>query len=438
MDWELFWRYALHFSAVWPAALICLAPVWEFQRRPGRVLIGTPLFLAAGTFGGAALCVLTHLNGKAGMSLLLTAAALLYLLSLRGMLSVWRAAFSFFSGAFFLAVCDVLAVLIHARGELGNTAGVVTLGTALISLGLMAGMTLLNLLTASKWLKWLLREYETERIWRAIWLLPAIYTALYLFSAPRDTSVVLVNRVQQISVLTGLLPVGIYILFLYLFYCIGRESACNLRLMEENHVLTLESRRYEELQTYMEKTRTLRHDFRQHLHVIAGLSEAGRIEELQDYLKQYAGELTEERTSLCANAAVDAIAGYYDAAARREQIPVVWRLELPQKLPLAEADLCMMLGNLMENAIRACAALPQQERRVEVICRMLSPGMLGLIVENSYDGVLRRQGAKLLSTAHDGSGAGLMSVQTTVRRYGGEMTLETEHKIFRVNILLNL
>ena len=218
----------------------------------------------------------------------------------------------------------------------------------------------------------------------------------------------------------------------------GRESARNQKLAEENHVLSLESRRYEELRGYMDRTRALRHDFRQHLRVISGLSESGRLDELQAYLKQYSGELAEEHAVLCANAAVDAIAGYYDAAARRADVPVSWQLELPERLPLPEADLCMMLGNLLENALRASEALPKDARRVQVLCRMLSPGMLGLIVENRYDGVLRRSGCKLLSTAHPGPGLGLLSVRTAAGRYHGEVTVETEDHIFRVNVLLNL
>ena len=98
----------------------------------------------------------------------------------------------------------------------------------------------------------------------------------------------------------------------------------------------------------------------------------------------------------------------------------------------------MMLGNLLENALRASYALPPEQRRVRVICRMLSPGMLGLIVENRYDGVLRRRGGKLLSTSHPGSGVGLLSVQTAVDRYQGRLSLETEDHTFRVNILLNV
>lgn len=71
---------------------------------------------------------------------------------------------------------------------------------------------------------------------------------------------------------------------------------------------------------------------------------------------------------------------------------------------------------------------------MKVMARMLSR----LLVENRYDGVLKRQQGTLHSTKHDGMGIGLVSIQTAVSRYGGSMTVETENCLFRVNILLNL
>lgn len=124
--------------------------------------------------------------------------------------------------------------------------------------------------------------------------------------------------------------------------------------------------------------------------------------------------------------------------ARQLGVPVEWRLELPRQLPVPEADLCMMLGNLLENAFHASQKLPPEQRQVKVMARMLSPAMLGLLVENRYDGVLKHQKGALHSTKHDGMGIGLVSIQTTAAKYGGSMTVETENGLFRVNILLNL
>ena len=75
---------------------------------------------------------------------------------------------------------------------------------------------------------------------------------------------------------------------------------------------------------------------------------------------------------------------------------------------------------------------------VNVLARMLSPAMLGIVVENRYDGVLKRQGGILHSTKHEGQGVGLVSIQTAVRKYNGDLTVETQNNVFRANVLLNL
>ena len=245
-----------------------------------------------------------------------------------------------------------------------------------------------------------------------------------------------------ISMIIAVLAVSISLLgiflLLYEMYRVAQEYTRNTQLDRENQLLAMESRRYMELQTYLDNTRRLRHDFRQHLHVIAGLTETGQLEELKSYLHQYESELSEHRPSLCANAAVDALAGYYDHAAGQQSVPVEWKLALPRQLPMPEADLCTILGNLLENALHASQKLPPEQRRVQVMAQILSPAMLGLVVENRYDGMLKKQQGILRSTKHEGTGIGLVSAETVVHKYNGNLHLETEEHLFRVNVLLNL
>lgn len=82
--------------------------------------------------------------------------------------------------------------------------------------------------------------------------------------------------------------------------------------------------------------------------------------------------------------------------------------------------------------------LAAELRRAQVMAQMLSPAMLGLVVENRYDGMLKKQQGTLRSTKHEGTGIGLVSAETVVHKYNGNLHLETEEQIFRVNVLLNL
>ena len=133
--------------------------------------------------------------------------------------------------------------------------------------------------------RWLLREYSGEAFWQSAWPLPALYAVFLVYCMPLNPAVVLVGRLKIISVLAVSISLFGIFLLLYEMYRVAREFARNARLDRENQLLAMESRRYMELQTYLDNTRRLRHDFRQHLHVIAGLTETGQLEEYHRILR---------------------------------------------------------------------------------------------------------------------------------------------------------
>lgn len=387
MDLALFGRYFLDFALLYPSAFLCLASLWEKLRTPRRTACIAAGCITLLCIGCAALCAVFGLSSNSLLPAIVLVSFWLLRWRVTPEVTVSQTAFLFSISAVMMAVCSLLSTLLNAPAEISNPQTVCLASTALLRLGLAA---------------------------------------------------VLVGRLKIISVLAVSISLFGIFLLLYEMYRVAREFTRNARLDRENQLLAMESRRYMELQTYLDNTRRLRHDFRQHLHVIAGLTETGQLEELKSYLHQYESELSEHRPSLCANAAVDALAGYYDHAAGQQSVPVEWKLALPRQLPMPEADLCTILGNLLENALHASQKLPPEQRRVQVMAQMLSPAMLGLVVENRYDGMLKKQQGILHSTKHEGTGIGLVSAETVVHKYNGNLHLETEEQIFRVNVLLNL
>ena len=427
MNILLFARYLADFSIFFPVALLCIAPVRSHMKSPKRspliaLGIAAVFWLAFSLFGAV---LGANSNTLIWWAMLL--AFCLYRRVLSSSFSLGRSAFAFTTSTMVISMCRMLAVVINARAELNNPENVYLFSTSALSLGLSAVLSVLYVSTTVPWIRWLLNQFDEERLWRTVWIWPMALTALFIFILP-----------QKISVLVILASFISVFLQLYQYYRIARECTLNLHLTQENQMLAVESRRYTELRTYMEQTRHLRHDFRQHLRVISGLTESGNLDALKTYLHQYESEIGDAPALLCSNPAVDAIAGYYALWASQKQIPIHWNLNLPDQLPLPESDLCMLMGNLLENALLASENLPTEERDVSVVCQMLSPAMLGLIVENRYDGTLKRHGDALYSTRHSGCGTGLISVKSAVRKYNGQLTMSTENKTFRVHILLNL
>ena len=438
MNFTLFGRYFLDYALLYPSAFLCLASLWEKVRGPKRTACIAAASITGICAACAALCALLDLDSN--FLLLPIVLGTFWLLRWRMTpdVTVSQTAFLFSISAVMMAVCSLLSVILNARAEMDNPLPVCLASTSLLRLVMAAVLCTLFWFTSVRWSRWLLREYRGEAFWQSAWPLPALYAAFLVYCMPRNFAIVLMNRTMIIAVLAvSISLLGIFLL-LYEMYRVAKEFTRNSQLDRENQLLAMESRRYTELRAYMDNTRHLRHDFRQHLHVIAGLTEAGQLEELKSYLHQYESELSDQRPTLCANAAVDALAGHYDSEAKQQNTPVEWKLELPRQLSIPEADLCTILGNLLENALHASQKLPPDQRLVRVMARMLSPAMLGLVVENNYDGVLKKQRGILHSTKHEGTGIGLVSIETAVRKYNGSLTIETKNHIFRANVLLNL
>ena len=438
MNAAIFGRYFLDYALLYPSGFLCLACLWEKVRSPRRTACIAAVGITAVCLVCAALCTIFELDSNFLLLPIVLCTFWLLHWRMNAEVTVSQTAFLFSISAVMMAVCSLLSSILNARAEVDNPGTVCLLSTSLLRMVLAAVLCTLFWFTVVKWSRWLLREYRGEAFWQSAWPLPAIYAVYLMYCMPKDSAIVLMNRVMIIAVLAVSISLFGIFLLLYEMYRVAKEFTRSSQLDRENQLLAVESRRYMELRSYLEQTRHLRHDFRQHLHVISGLTEAGQLDELKSYLSQYESELSDARPTLCVNAAVDALAGHYDYEARRQGIQIEWKLELPKLLPLPEADLCTILGNLLENALHASQKLPPEERQIKVLARMLSPAMMGLMVENRYDGVLKKQGGVLHSTKHDGQGIGLVSVETAVHRYHGNLTVETGGNVFRANVLLNL
>lgn len=76
--------------------------------------------------------------------------------------------------------------------------------------------------------------------------------------------------------------------------------------------------------------------------------------------------------------------------------------------------MCVLLGNLLENAIEGATTRPEGERSARVICH-ISGDMLCLVVENGFDGRVRRKKEGFLSTKHPGRGTGFIRCARRLR-----------------------
>jgi len=196
----------------------------------------------------------------------------------------------------------------------------------------------------------------------------------------------------------------------------------------------------EEVENMYRQTRGWRHDYRNHIQTMKAYLSMGRYEELADYLDQLDEDLNQVDTVVkTGNVMVDAVLNSKISVARAREITVEAKARVPQQLSIAEVDLCVILGNLLDNAIEACMRISQEDQRFIRIYIDILRGQLYLYVINATAGKLRRQGGGYLSTKSAREhGYGLMRMDRVVEKYHGYLERQDEEGVFATEVLLPL
>ena len=124
----------------------------------------------------------------------------------------------------------------------------------------------------------------------------------------------------------------------------------------------------------------------------------------------------------CAHPVADAILSEKLALCRRETLPVDCQVQIPAELQIPGAELCAVLGNLMDNAIEACRRLPEDVPGGIIVRGRVNGGFLTLRVQNPVSG--GETAAPAGGTLLDHHGWGLSIVRQIAERRGGRLTVE--------------
>lgn len=205
------------------------------------------------------------------------------------------------------------------------------------------------------------------------------------------------------------------------------------------HQLDLQRARMEDLESHAEEMKRIRHDSRQHVHVLRGLLEKEAVGEALAYLKDYDTSMAEAaQPPLCDNFVADTLCRRYEALAKQAGIAVTLALSLPKEPGIAGNDLAIVLGNLWENAV-AAALDAQGERRFIRLRVQPSADKVLIRMENGHGGTILQEDGRLLSTKpgrEQAEGIGTASVRAVAARYGGMAEFTYTPEIFTAAVML--
>lgn len=201
----------------------------------------------------------------------------------------------------------------------------------------------------------------------------------------------------------------------------------------------LVDRHYAEVETMYRKMRGWRHDYHNHIQVLKAHMELARYEDAKQYLSMLNDDLSTVDTVIkTGNVMVDAILNSKLTMIREKEIQVDATAVVPQDVPFSGIDLSVLIGNLLDNAMEACAQVANKDERFIRIYMDIVKKQLYISVTNSMEGTARRKGLQYLSTKAGLHGFGLIRIDRIATKYGGFVNRQNEEGVFATEVMLPL
>ena len=375
---------------------------------------------------------------EAAQAVLALAAALIYIKTLR--ISSWK------SGTIALSVCAVFAC-INSISRAVSAALLIYVRAPWLEpwLCLSAGIfynaacwlfTAAAYYPSTRAVRTMVEDDHFAQTWYVFWVLPLIFILLNIVMTPRYQVTLQTGRVLQVYIVFSIALLTLLLCFYAIFLLMAVSLNRNARLRQENQLLIMQRQRYESLKAAIEEARQARHDLRHQLNQISMLVEEGDMEGLRGFLARSVSRIPSLEMRFCENGAADSVVGYYCGLCGREEIPIHVRLDLPETLPVDEMDLCLVLSNLLENALEASLRTAAVRRQITVTAYLHAARLLLIEVENPFDGAVKEKDGVFRSSKRKGDGVGLQSVRHIAERSGGASTFTYQDGVFRARVML--
>lgn len=194
-------------------------------------------------------------------------------------------------------------------------------------------------------------------------------------------------------------------------------------LEQEEHSL---SQYVMEAKERYEKTKSFRHDIKNHITVLKNLIQEEKTEQAINYMGGME-EIIEELSFPYStnNPIADILIENKLGVAKNIGIDISCSLTLPYPCSIRDIDFAVILSNALDNAVNACKNMEHDSEKYIHIAGKIQGDFILLEIENSFQkkGLPRK-------------GTGILNIQTIAEKYHGAVNIKTQDNIFILSVLL--
>lgn len=243
---------------------------------------------------------------------------------------------------------------------------------------------------------------------------------------------------REIGLITAMGFIFINALLFYMYCSLQKFHSASMnekRLEQMNNIYKYQLKVMQESNDQIEK---LRHDLKHHILELSAMAKNDSCTDIEQYLSRMERfMLNPDEKVQTGNEELDGVLNYLLRKANETLKEVETDIKIPERMYSRNFDICAIMGNLVENAIRE--AEKSEEKYISITMQIKMKALLIHIV-NSYTGRIREENNRFITTQKKSGihGIGVESVKKIVAENGGDIKFEYTENRFCVQVLLYL
>lgn len=276
--------------------------------------------------------------------------------------------------------------------------------------------------------------------WFVLLIIPVISIFTMSF-----VSLIIINIEEQLSPMQHIFSIlsilGILMtnsLVYVLYVNMQKEHAKQLEYSILQQAFKSQEKSVEETKILYQSVRSIRHDLKQHFQVALTMLHSGKINEAVDYMEKYNDTVLDGISNkvFCDNDVVNYIINSKSkiCSDRHIKIYIYIANEIPE---FSDLDLCVLLGNALDNAIEGVSG----EGNNEIYLELRNVDNFFMIsVKNTIINSVLEDNPNLMSTKNEKEvhGLGILSMKEVVQKYNGSIEFYESDNKFCCDMLLDI
>ena len=267
--------------------------------------------------------------------------------------------------------------------------------------------------------------------WTLTFVIPLISAFTSIIILNNDS-----NHLWAAAGAVGLLLINVCVFYLFDAVIRSYREQYEIALLKQQNIAY--TNQFNMMQQSDNKIRMLRHDLQNHFIAVQSIGAKGDLDQVLDYLKSMQEFIqVPEQYVDTANVVVDGILNLKIGEAKKCEIQVETAVNIPSEVGISQFDMNIILGNLLDNAIRGASQCNDKKITIQVD---FDRNTLYIAVRNTYAEKVRTQHGAILTSKKnsDQHGLGLSIVERVAAKYNGTLHIEYDDMTFLVDMLLYL